>query len=423
MTGLSRLPCLLLLLPMLVLSAHAADVPRRPNIVLVLADDLGRECLGAYGGISYPTPNLDGLAREGALFTNIFSTSRCCPSRVTLLTGRYTFRSTTEWGHIPPDEITFGHVLRDAGYATALAGKWQLGHHREDPQRVTRAGFQHNSCWAWEEGPRYWKPLVWQDGEIRTDVASRYGPDVYREYLVDFIEENRDRPFLAYYPMTLTHTVSESEPKGPSGRRETYAEMVTILDSQIGKLVAALDRLGLREKTLILFTSDNGSPTHVISQLSDRSVRGGKDHLTDAGTRVPLIANWPGVIEPGTIRDDLIDFSDFLPTLAELAEAALPSDRVIDGRSFAPGLLGRPARPREWVYTLWRDRSWVRDENWKLYNDGTLYEMRHDVLERHPITPGRDTAESGVARRKLQSVFRELGPGAKPDSRRKGSGS
>jgi arylsulfatase A-like enzyme len=423
MTGSSRLARLLVLLPVLVLCSHASENPRQPNIVLILADDLGRECLGAYGGTSYPTPHLDRLAREGALFTNVFSTPRCSPSRVTLLTGRYTFRSTTGWGQIPSDEVTFGHVLQDAGYATGLAGKWQLGHLRDDPQRVTRAGFGHNSCWGWEEGPRYWQPMIWQDGEIRDDVADRYGPDVYREFLVDFIEKNREGPFLAYYPMTLPHTVFGGEPKGPHGRWETFAEMVTIMDAQVGSLVAALDRLGLREETLILFTSDNGSPTHVISQLADRSVRGGKDLHTDAGTRVPLIANWPGVIETGAIHDELIDLSDFLPTFAELAGTALPADRVIDGHSFAGTLLGRPAPSREWVYTLWRDRSWVRDAEWKLYDDGELYDMRRDDSEKHPIDSGHDTAASSAARRKLQSVFDRLGPGAKPGTRRKGRGS
>ena len=129
------------------------------------------------------------------------------------------------------------------------------------------------------------------------------------------------------------------------------------------------------------------------------------------------------MIEPGTIRDELIDFSDFLPTLAELAEATVPSDRVIDGHSFADSLLGRSAQSREWVYTLWRDRSWVRDEDWKLYNDGELYHMRRDESEKHPVEPGRDTAESSAARRKLQAVFDRLGPGAKPGPQRKGSAS
>ncbi len=401
------------LLAALALATPALAAPQRPNIVLIVADDFGRECLGAYGGTSYDTPNLDRLARSGARFTEVFSTPRCSPSRVTLLTGRYTFRSTNEWGHLPPEEITFGQLLRDAGYATALAGKWQLGRHRDDPQLVNRFGFERYCCWGWEEGPRYWRPLIWQDGEIRGDVQDRYGPDVHGEYLIDFIGRQRDRPFLAYYAMTLTHLPGKDEPPGPRGRRETFAEMVANMDSGVGQLIEALDRLGLRETTLVLFTSDNGSPAGVISQLVDGTVRGGKDLLTDAGTRVPLIASWPGVIAPGAVHDDLIDLSDFLPTLAELAGAEPPRDRIVDGRSFAPLLVGGPTLPREWAYTLWRGRSWVRDREWKLYGDGKLFDMRLDAREKRPVLAARDSPRSAAVRRRLEGAFAQLGPGSR----------
>lgn len=391
-------------------AAWAGPAKAKPSILLIMADDLGYECLGCYGGTSYRTPHLDRLAREGIRFTNCFSTPKCSPSRVTIMTGRYTFRTTTRWGHLPPEEITFGHVLLGAGYATALAGKWQMVLLRTDPQHVARSGFQHNCCWGWHEGPRYWQPLVWEDGRQRDDVADRYGPDVYCRFLIDFIREHRGGPFLAYYPMTLCHFPKGHEPKGPHGRWETYAEMVAAMDRQVGKLVAALDRLGLRRRTLILFTGDNGSPGKVVSQLDGRSVRGGKATLTDAGTRVPLLANWPGTAPSGAVNDDLIDFSDFLPTLAELAGADLPGGVTIDGRSFAPQLRGLRGDPRRWVHTRWDGRSWVRDKRWKLYDDGRLYDMAADPLERQAVNPADETPESAAARERLGAAAARLKP-------------
>ncbi len=381
-----------------------AAEPQRPNILLIMADDLGHECLGCYGGTSYRTPHLDALARGGVRFTNCFSTPKCSPSRVTIMTGRYTFRTTDQWGHLPPREITFGHVLRRAGYGTALAGKWQMVLLRTDPNHVTRSGFERNCCWAWHEGPRYWQPVIWQNGRLRDDVADRYGPDVYCDFLIEFIQGQR-QPWLAYYPMTLCHLPKRDEPKGPDGRWESFAQMVAEMGRQVGRLVAVLDRLKLRRKTLILFVGDNGSPTGVVSRLGDRSIRGGKATLKDAGTRVPLLANWPSTAPAGAVNDDLIDFSDFMPTLAELAGAKPPQAVTIDGRSFAAQLRGRPGDPRQWVHTEWQGKRWVRNKRWKLYADGKLYDMSVDPEEARPC----NTAESADARKKLQAAFKEVG--------------
>lgn len=151
---------------------HAAD---RPNILLIMADDLGYECLGAYGGRSYETPHLDVLAESGMRFDDCFSTPKCSPSRVTILTGRYTVRTTMKWGHIPQDEVTFGHVLQRTGYATALAGKWQLGRIVDDPHRVQRFGFQQSAVWAWHEGPRYWQPMIYRNDKVMEDIQGHGG--------------------------------------------------------------------------------------------------------------------------------------------------------------------------------------------------------------------------------------------------------
>jgi arylsulfatase A len=380
--------------------ARAAAAPR-PNLVLILADDLGRECLGSYGGTSYPTPALDRLAAEGMRFERCFAMPKCHPSRVTLLTGRYPFRTNSKWGTIPDSERTFGHVLSEAGYATALSGKWQMAKLSKRPDHVAEMGFQTSATWGWREGPLYLRPLIFVDGERRQDLDARFGPDVHTDFLIDFIAQPRSEPFLAYFPMTLVHYSDRAGDAFPPDRRSAYPEMMAELDLQVGRLLDALDRLGHREDTLVLFTADNGTPQNVVSRMGEREVRGGKALLTDAGTHVPLIARWPGVVPAGTTCSDLIDLSDFLPTLAELGGAEPPAGIALDGRSFAPQLLGRPAAKREWVCGSFEGRSYLRGERWKLYTTGELFDLDADPDEHAPIAAGDETAEAAAARATL----------------------
>ena len=403
---------------------------QQPNIVLIMADDVGSEVLGCYGGTSYSTPHIDRLAETGVRFTHCYSSAQCAPSRVKIMTGRYQFRTTEEWGHIPPKEKTFGHVLSSAGYATALAGKWQMGLLKSDPMHVHKMGFDEYSCFGWHEGPRYHQPFIYQNGKIRNDVKDKYGPDVYCDFLIDFIKRNRNCPFLAYYPMTVAHEVSNDfwppPPPGPDGRYQTYGELISVMDQLVGRIVNTLERLGLRENTLILFTTDNGTPkdfitairkgeyieTPVVSKMGDKIVTDGKGELTDAGTRIPLIANWAGTSPSGAVCDDLIDFSDFMPMLAELAGTDLPEGVIIDGKSFAPQLRGHIGNPREWVFNQFRGRAWIRTKKWKLYRDGKLFNMEQDPREKLPILPDYDTDESLKMRRKLEDYLKQLNESA-----------
>ena len=396
------------LLVLLAIVPGGAFAAERPNIVLIMADDLGYECLGSYGGTSYDTPNLDALAASGMRFTNCFSTPKCSPSRVTLMSGRYTLRTTTVWGELPKNEITFGHVLRDAGYATALAGKWQMVLLKDDPGHVRRYGFQESAVWAWHEGPRYYQPMLYHNDQIMPNTEDKYGPDLYCDFLIDFIKTNRDKPFFAYYPMALTHWPKSNEPPGPNGKHLDFKGMVEEMDRQVGKLTAALDRLGLRENTVVLFTGDNGTPTNVTSVMNGKKIKGGKAKLTDAGTRVPLLASWPGTIEAGSINTDLVDFTDFMPTLAKLARTTVPEDRVIDGQSFVAALRGNNPKPRQWVYTWWNKKEWVRDKDWKLYADGRLYHMKEDAAEAKPIEQGAGGPNAKAARAKLAGIMADL---------------
>ncbi len=410
-------------------ATDAGEGHQRPNVVLILADDLGCETLGCYGGTSYRTPNLDTLAQTGIRYRHCYSMPMCYPSRVCLLTGRYPSQlGHPRWGTFPKSQErrTFAHVMKSRGYVTAVAGKWQLTLLKNDPDQPHRLGFDAYCLFGWHEGPRYYQPLIWQNGKIRSDVKDRYGPDVYCEFLIDFVKRNKDRPFLVYYPMALCHDVTNDldapPPFGPNGRWQTYGEMVEAMDERVGRLVKAIDRLRLRQRTLILFTADNGTPvqyitgvaggkyvrTAIVSKMGDVAVRGGKWSLTDGGTHVPLIANWLGKLPGGRITDDLVDFSDFLPTLADLCGGALPAGVVLDGKSFASGLLGKSSPARQWAYSeKGEDRYWVRTQRWKLYNCGALYDLRNDPHEKTPVQGARSD-EADAARVKLAPILRKL---------------
>jgi arylsulfatase A len=419
---------------LLVLTAEGAllaAVEQRPNIVLILADDVGREAFGCYGGTSYQTPRIDELARSSAKYMQCFSMPSCHPTRVTLLTGQYPRRlGNPRWGTFPPSKNgeTIARVMKQAGYATAVAGKWQLTLLKDNPDHPRELGFDEWCLFGWHEGPRFHEPLIWRNGELRDDVSNRYGPDVYREFLLEFAHRHAEQPFFLFYSMALCHDVTDDlgapVPYSPGKNRyDTFHEMVEEMDNQVGQFVSALTELGLRENTLILFTGDNGSPPRsiiraengsyirepVVSKMGDRSIPGGKGQLTDTGTGVPLLASWPGVIAPGTMRDDLVDLSDFLPTCAEVAGAKLPAGVNLDGRSFAQQLRGSAEAHRSWVYAERQDgQFWVRVKRWKLYNSGRLFDMQIDPKEQQSVPPAEDTVESAAARNQLQAVIETL---------------
>lgn len=417
----------------------------RPNILFIMADDVGQEVLGCYGGQSYQTPHLDELARSGMLFRNGFSMPVCHPTRLTLMTGKYPFRhGRVTWGDFPKSEepFTWSNLLAEGNYATCIAGKWQLCLLGDDPQHPRRMGFETSDLFGWHEGPRFYEPMIYHNGAVREDTLGHYGPDLYVRSLIEFMKQNQDRPFVAYYSMALCHEVTDDldppVPHGPFDRYDDYGEMVAEMDRSVGRLVAALNALGLRENTLILFTADNGTPPEIIIRAEGKElikepvvskqhglwVPGGKKKLTDDGTNVPLIANWPGIIEPGQVVNDLVDMSDYLPTFAELTGCSLPEDREIDGISFAPRLLGTGGSARPWAYAeeavlpkpggVEPDGSssglcWVREARWKLYNDGRLYDMQSDLQERRSISVADDTPTSQAARKSLRRALGALG--------------
>ena len=415
-----------ILLSIIIWSCEKIPEKQLPNIVFILTDDLGTEVLGCYGGTSYATPNIDALAETGLKFNHCYSAPLSTPSRVKLLTGRYGFRTGQKWGYIHPDEITFGHLLKEAGYKIALSGKWQLALLKDDTTHIKKMGFDESSVFGWHEGPRYYEPFIYENGKIKNDVKDKYGPDVFADYLINFIKKNKDEPFLAYYPMALPHEISDDftipPPFGKKGRYETYKENAEYADLLVGRVIQTLDDLNIREKTLIIFSSVNGTPSKYItrfenseyisepvySKIGDTLLQGGKTQMTDAGTHVPLIVNWQGVTPQGKTNNDLIDFSDFMPTFVELAKGVLPNDRTIDGQSFAPQIVGKKGSPRKWAYQQWQEKAWIRTQEWKLYEQGNLFDMVNDPFEKNPFNSENVTETSKKMRNILSKELLNL---------------
>ena len=400
-----------------------------PNIVFILADDVGDQAIGCYGGTSYSTPRVDALAADGMRFRHCYSMPVCHPTRLTLLTGQYPFRTgPTPWGAFPRnlEESTVAQRLRELGYATAVAGKWQLTLLRDEPDHPRRLGFDRWSLFGWHEGPRYYRPMIYEDGELRSDVNHRYGPDVYVDLLVDFMETHRDQPFFAFYSMALAHDVTDDigtpPPLGPQGHYDSYRRMVENMDERVGRLVDAADRLGIRDRTLFIFTADNGTPkSYYFTAQGNEMLKqpiefnwngvltsGGKGELTDAGTRVPLIANWQGTLAPGQVVDDLVDFSDWLPTFVELAGGTAPTG--LDGVSLADRLRGGDASQRKWAFASRRGSRWVRSQRWKLYDDGRLFDLGSGRAETGVVALSDPSPAARKARAQLESALRGLAP-------------
>ena len=427
---------------------------RRPNIVLIMSDDLGYEAIGANGGTSYATPVLDSMAGAGIRFENTHVQPLCTPTRVQLMTGKYNFRNYIGFGLIAPDEVTFGHLFSSAGYKTCIAGKWQLHSYnppdempeaRSTGQKIEDAGFDEFCVWhphhTEEKGSRYKSPIVYENGEFLENMEGKYGEDVFADYIIDFMERNRDDPFFVYFPMALTHRPLEPTPDSPEfddfvppsnetlGARtwakledwddeaRYYKDMVEYHDKVIGRVNAKLEQLGIAEDTLVIYVGDNGSPVEVCSIIhSHTEVCGGKGLTVDRGTHVPLICSWPGTIPSGAVTTDLIDASDFLPTILEAAEITPPDDYFIDGRSFLPQLKGETGNPRDWIFFHFEPMSgrvhryarFIRDHRWKLYDDGRLFDLNADPEEEAAFDPADDDGERSEARSRLAPVFEQM---------------
>jgi len=394
----------------------------RPNIVLIMCDDLGFEGVSIYGSTTYETPNLDLLARQGMYFAHAYSTPICTPSRVQIMTGKYNFRNYVKFGLLAPSQKTFANYLRDAGYRTGICGKWQLG---GDLDTIRGFGFDSHCLWHLDgRDSRYWNPRISQNGNLLTDLKDSFGPDVMTDFACEFIDQQRKQPFLLYYPMTLPHwpfvptpdsedggsRTRSGEYDGRPGGEEYFPEMVHYLDKLVGRIVRTLRDSGQLDNTLILFTCDNGCAINITSEYKGRQIKGGKASLPDNGTHVALVAHWPRHIAQGINKTQLVDFTDILPTLCDIAEIPLDAS-ASDGFSLLPVFVDKTTSGREWVYCHYIRNgfpkrladeakrqgaidkqnqqieqklagTFARTVRYKLYGDGRFYDIRNDVNEK-----------------------------------------
>jgi len=423
-----------------------------PNIIYLLADDLGYKELGCYGQKWIKTPNIDRIAAEGIRFTQHYSGNAvCAPSRCCLMTGKHPghayIRNNGNPKHlqhlkdkygwefpgqnpIPDCEITMAEMLKQKGYATGAAGKWGLGHFGTtgNPNKQGFDLFYGFNCQV--HAHNHYPRFLWRNdkkdvlpGNNRTLYGKTYSQDKFTEVALAFIRQNKDRPFFLYMPFAIPHlsiqapeeSLAQYKGKIPEEEykhrgylkhpfpRAGYAAMISHMDRDIGKIMALVEELGLDENTLIMFSSDNG-PTYGRLGGSDSEFfesagpfRGLKGSLYEGGIRVPMVARWPGKIKPGTVTDHISAFWDVLPTVAEITGTKAPDD--VNGVSFAPTLLGHPERQKKHEYLYWEFPGYggqqvVRMGNWKAVRQNILRRKNKDPLKIELYDLSRDVGET-----------------------------
>ena len=451
----------------------AAPRGSKPNVVLILIDDLSAQALSCYGGASHRTPNIDKLAASGMLFEHCHSMPMCGPSRAVLMTGKHRFRFPAA---VPSNVRFMGNIFQGLGYKTAITGKWMVG--KLDP---VRRGF--HEALVQVNGYRFWdgafvafgsrglfKELNQPDGarirnewavplgggrEKATLLQGEYAPGKLCDFACDFIRRRAKEPFLLYYPLKLVHApfvptpqskdyseedkLIEHDPKlmgkmltGLGDARRFAGDMLDYVDKILGRVIDTLKKEGVFENTILLLASDNGLHRMKV-RPGVRQIPGQKGTPLDGATRVPLIVSWPGVVKPGSRCGNMVQFVDILPTLVEATGGKLPDDDVFDGVSFLPQLKGERGTPRQWVYfhggnhekptsealagvaSYPYDRKnppllrWVRGPRYKLYNDARFHNLETDYAEKHPIRPGGGTQAAEAERRALQAVLDRYG--------------
>lgn len=352
------------------------------NIIFILIDDFGYELPTYTGGQSYLTPNIDNLAANGKQFLYAHSCPVCSPSRSQLLTGQYTFRNYESWG-VLPNSPTIAQKLRDAGYATCVSGKWQLD---GGDAGIHNAGFDKYCVWnpfAKKVGNKYKNPEVYQDAAYLTNTAGKYGDDIFKDYMLSFIDSNQSNPFFVYWATNLVHVPWQPTPDDPEfatydpetstnlGEKKYYPSMVKYADKLIGQLVSHLDSLGLLSNTQIYMVGDNGTSHYIVSQWNGTNIRGDKNGTTLYATHVPLIVYQQGVITP-SVDTSLVDFTDFMPTI--LNAAGVVNTTFTDGFDFLNN------SQRKWVFVHHQPNPdtdptnvtrWIMDRKYKEYDSGT----------------------------------------------------
>lgn len=411
-------------------ASTAQSAPRRPNVVFILADDLGYGDLGCYGQKNIRTPRLDRMAAEGMRFTQYYAGSTvCAPSRCVLMTGLHTghcYIRGNRRDNLRPDDVTVAEIFKQGGYATGHVGKWGLGH--EDSTGLpTRQGFDEFFGYLSQvHAHNYYPTFLWRDekriqlanvvpketkeGAGAASVRKEYSGDLFADEAIRYVERNRDRPFFLYYAPTIPHANNEAGKDGMEVPElgdyrdrdwpqpvKGHAAMITRMDRDIGRLLDRIKELGLDENTIVFFSSDNGPHREggydPDANDSNGPLRGIKRSMHDGGIRVPFFVRWPARIKPGGVSDFIGYFADFLPTAADLAGVATPEKT--DGLSIFPTLAGRDADQKRHDYLYWefyeqRGGRAVRMGPWKgvrptWHAPIQLYDMTRDISEERNV--------------------------------------
>lgn len=414
--------------------------PTRPNVIVILADDIGYEVPGVNGGSSYQTPNIDYMANTGIRFTQCRASPLCSPSRFALITGKYNFRNYTTWGVMNPNEKTLATLFKNAGYATLAAGKWQFD---GGDASIRAVGFDDYSVWnpyeiasSGSQGSNYKDPRVYQNGAYLPDSSTlgKYSDDLFTDYIKSFIETNQSNNFFIYYATCLCHAPYSPTPDDPAfaswnpadrlNDTVYFASMVRYMDKKIGEIITKLQELGLYDNTVILFSGDNGTPHHIFSVVDSTAVEGGKGSTLEAGIHVPLVVSWPnGITAPGSVNNNLIDFPDVMATCADITSADVSGFGTLDGISFYNQLTGTEYTPRPWSYNYYNPhtnsgnnklREWVQDSVYKLYitvnNNYRFYNIKNDPNETTAIKKRNMTPAEKNTYNNFKNILTTTGP-------------
>ncbi len=394
-----------------ILFSCSRDEMKQPNIVLIMADDMGYECIGANGSTQYRTPNIDQLGKEGAQFKHCYSQPLCTPSRVKIMTGKYNFRNYEDFGYLNPNQQTFANLLHRAGYKTCIAGKWQLNGlnrgnpNNQDVDRPHHFGFDEYCLWQlnhWrKDGERYGDPLITQNGKDLPRNENSYGPQIFADYVCNFIDRKAGNPFFVYYPMVLVHDPFVPTPDSPEWnepwRQEIndttyFADMVAFTDKIVGQIESKLKEKGVWENTLFIFIADNGTNQNIVTETNYGVVTGGKGLSINTGNHVPMFVSWPEKIKKDTVINALVSLDDFLPALCDAAGID-STEYTTDGKSFLPLLTGKTTETQNEVFIHYSPRwgkfknnRWVMNGEYKLYRDGRFYNTVNDTLEQTLLT-------------------------------------
>ena len=390
--------------------------PTKPNIVFILADDLGIDGVSCYGADKRKTPQIDKLAASGTRFETCYAAPVCGPSRCLLMTGRYAFRTggigNQSWraggpGAKSVDENPMAKLLKQGGYTTGMAGKWrQIG---ESPRDW---GFD-DYCTDPTASGWFWQTKHLKNGVEVTVPEGTYAGDVVHEFALDFIRRNKEKPFFFYYSMHHVHApILKTPDTAKVGQPDLYNDNIAYMDKQVGAVIAELEKLGLREKTLVIFSADNGTALNYPAPIGGRMINGKKGSMLEGGSRVPFIASWPGTTPAGKVSKDIVSFADPHATFLELAGLKAPVGFKSDGRSLAPQLRGEKGTPRDWAYVQLGAKWFVREPGWKMNDSRELFEMSDAPFVEKPIAASADTDTSKAARVRLAAVLTELNPTA-----------